>query len=53
MMQVIRSTWRTTQLSFHLCHGGGIEEVSQLLRERQAIRLKEELGTNPNVYYLL
>jgi molybdopterin-containing oxidoreductase family iron-sulfur binding subunit len=28
-------------------------EVSQLLRERQGIRLKEELGTNPNVYYLL
>jgi molybdopterin-containing oxidoreductase family iron-sulfur binding subunit len=28
-------------------------EVSRLLRERQAIRLKEELGTEPNVYYLL
>jgi molybdopterin-containing oxidoreductase family iron-sulfur binding subunit len=28
-------------------------EVSLLLRERQAIRLKEELGTEPNVYYLL
>ncbi|MBI3910280.1 MAG: 4Fe-4S dicluster domain-containing protein [Armatimonadetes bacterium] len=28
-------------------------EVSRLLRQRQAIRLKEELGTNPNVYYLL
>jgi molybdopterin-containing oxidoreductase family iron-sulfur binding subunit len=28
-------------------------EVARLLRERQAIRLKEELGTNPNVYYLL
>jgi Fe-S-cluster-containing dehydrogenase component len=28
-------------------------EVSQLLRERQAVRLKEELGTEPNVYYLL
>ncbi len=28
-------------------------EVSTLLRERQAIRLKEELGTEPNVYYLL
>jgi Fe-S-cluster-containing dehydrogenase component len=28
-------------------------EVSKLLRERQAIRLKEELGTEPNVYYLL
>jgi molybdopterin-containing oxidoreductase family iron-sulfur binding subunit len=28
-------------------------EVSVLLRERQSIRLKEERGTNPNVYYLL
>jgi molybdopterin-containing oxidoreductase family iron-sulfur binding subunit len=28
-------------------------EVSRLLSERQAIRLKEELGTEPNVYYLL
>lgn len=28
-------------------------EVSRLLRERQPIRLKEELGTEPNVYYLL
>jgi molybdopterin-containing oxidoreductase family iron-sulfur binding subunit len=28
-------------------------EVSILLRERQYIRLKEELGTSPNVYYLL
>ncbi|WP_322797461.1 4Fe-4S dicluster domain-containing protein [Tepidiforma sp.] len=28
-------------------------EVSLLLKERQAIRLKEELGTEPNVYYLL
>lgn len=28
-------------------------EVSRLLRERQAIRLKEELGTEPNVYYLV
>jgi molybdopterin-containing oxidoreductase family iron-sulfur binding subunit len=28
-------------------------EVSRLLRERQAVRLKEELGTEPNVYYLL
>jgi molybdopterin-containing oxidoreductase family iron-sulfur binding subunit len=28
-------------------------EVSRLLRERQAIRLREELGTEPNVYYLL
>ena len=28
-------------------------EVSRLLAERQAIRLKEELGTAPNVFYLL
>jgi molybdopterin-containing oxidoreductase family iron-sulfur binding subunit len=28
-------------------------EVSRLLKERPAIRLKEELGTEPNVYYLL
>ncbi len=28
-------------------------EVSILLRERQYIRLKEELGTSPNVYYLI
>jgi molybdopterin-containing oxidoreductase family iron-sulfur binding subunit len=28
-------------------------EVSRLLRERRAMRLKEELGTEPNVYYLL
>lgn len=28
-------------------------EVSRLLRERPAIRLKEELGTEPNVYYLV
>jgi molybdopterin-containing oxidoreductase family iron-sulfur binding subunit len=28
-------------------------EVSRLLRERTPIRLKEELGTEPNVYYLL
>ena len=28
-------------------------EVSVLLRERQYIRLKEELGTNPSVYYLI
>ncbi len=28
-------------------------EVSRLLRERQCIRLKEELGTEPNVHYLL
>ncbi len=28
-------------------------EVSTLLKERQYIRLKEELGTSPNVYYLI
>lgn len=28
-------------------------EVSVLLTQRQAVRLKEELGTEPNVYYLL
>ena len=28
-------------------------EVSRLLRERQGVRLKEELGTEPNVFYLL
>ena len=28
-------------------------EVARLIRERQPIRLKEELGTQPNVYYLL
>jgi molybdopterin-containing oxidoreductase family iron-sulfur binding subunit len=28
-------------------------EVSVLLTQRQAIRLKEELGTEPNVYYLV
>ncbi len=28
-------------------------EVSRLLRERNALRLKEELGTEPSVYYLI
>lgn len=41
----------------HAIHFGDFmdpeSEVSRLLRERQTIRLKEELGTNPNVYYLL
>ena len=41
----------------HAIHFGDFNdpesEVSRLLSERQAIRLKEELGTNPNVYYLL
>jgi molybdopterin-containing oxidoreductase family iron-sulfur binding subunit len=41
----------------HAIHFGDFNdpqsEVSRLLAERQAIRLKEELGTNPNVYYLI
>jgi molybdopterin-containing oxidoreductase family iron-sulfur binding subunit len=41
----------------HAIHFGDFgdpeSEVSHLLHERQAIRLKEELGTSPNVYYLL
>jgi molybdopterin-containing oxidoreductase family iron-sulfur binding subunit len=41
----------------HAIHFGDFNdpesEVSQLLRERQAVRLKEDLGTEPNVYYLL
>ncbi|MEX0665161.1 MAG: 4Fe-4S dicluster domain-containing protein [Acidimicrobiia bacterium] len=41
----------------HAIHFGDFDDpksdVSQLLAERQAIRLKEELGTEPNVYYLL
>jgi molybdopterin-containing oxidoreductase family iron-sulfur binding subunit len=28
-------------------------EVSKILAERNAVRLKEELGTKPSVYYLL
>jgi molybdopterin-containing oxidoreductase family iron-sulfur binding subunit len=28
-------------------------DVSRLLAQRQPVRLKEELGTEPNVYYLL
>ncbi len=28
-------------------------DVSRLVRERQSVRLKEELGTEPNVHYLL
>lgn len=28
-------------------------EVSRLVRERQTVRLKEELGTEPNVHYLI
>jgi molybdopterin-containing oxidoreductase family iron-sulfur binding subunit len=43
--------------SGHAIHFGDFNdansEVSQLLRERRAMRLKEELGTEPNVYYLL
>ena len=41
----------------HAIHFGDFNdpesEVSQLLRERRGMRLKEELGTQPNVYYLL
>lgn len=41
----------------HAIHFGDFKDadsdVSRLLRERQAVRLKEELGTEPNVYYVL
>lgn len=41
----------------HAIHFGDFmdreSEVSRLLRERQAIVLKEDLGTKPSVYYLL
>lgn len=41
----------------HAIHFGDFNDpnsdVSRLLRERQYMRLKEELGTSPNVYYLL
>jgi Fe-S-cluster-containing dehydrogenase component len=41
----------------HAIHFGDFNdpksEVSVLLRERQAIRLKEEIGNSPNVYYLV
>jgi Fe-S-cluster-containing dehydrogenase component len=41
----------------HAIHFGDLSdpnsEVAKLLRERQPVRLKEELGTQPNVYYLL
>lgn len=41
----------------HAIHFGDFQdpdsEVSRLLRERQSVRLKEELGTEPNVHYLL
>jgi molybdopterin-containing oxidoreductase family iron-sulfur binding subunit len=41
----------------HAIHFGDFNDpdsdVSRLLAARQAIRLKEELGTQPNVYYLL
>jgi molybdopterin-containing oxidoreductase family iron-sulfur binding subunit len=43
--------------SGHAIHFGDFNdansEVARLLRERRAMRLKEELGTEPNVYYLL
>ena len=41
----------------HAIHFGDFmdkeSEVSLLLEERQSVRLKEELGTKPNVHYLL
>jgi Fe-S-cluster-containing dehydrogenase component len=41
----------------HAIHFGDFNdpesEVSRLLHERVAIRLKEELGTSPNVFYLI
>jgi molybdopterin-containing oxidoreductase family iron-sulfur binding subunit len=41
----------------HAIHFGDLQDresdVSRLMRERQSIRLKDELGTEPNVYYLL
>jgi molybdopterin-containing oxidoreductase family iron-sulfur binding subunit len=41
----------------HAIHFGDFNdpesEVSRLLREHHPVRLKEELGTEPNVYYLL
>jgi molybdopterin-containing oxidoreductase family iron-sulfur binding subunit len=41
----------------HAIHFGDFNDpdsdVSQLLAQRQPVRLKEELGTAPNVYYLL
>lgn len=41
----------------HAIHFGDLSdpdsEVFRLLRERTAIRLKEELGTEPSVYYLI
>ena len=41
----------------HAIHFGDLDdpdsEVSRLIRERQPVRAKEELGTEPNVVYLL
>jgi len=41
----------------HAIHFGDLadpeSDVSRLLQERNAVRLKEELGTEPSVYYLL
>jgi Fe-S-cluster-containing dehydrogenase component len=41
----------------HAIHFGDLSDpnsdVSRLVRERQAVRLKDELGTQPNVFYVL
>jgi molybdopterin-containing oxidoreductase family iron-sulfur binding subunit len=41
----------------HAIHFGDFNdpesEVSRLIRERQTVRMKEELGTEPNVHYLI
>lgn len=41
----------------HAIHFGDLDDpqsgISKLLKERKALRFKEELGTQPNVYYLL
>jgi len=31
---------------------GNVIKISEFLRENDAVRLKEELGTNPRVYYI-
>jgi hypothetical protein len=32
---------------------GDVIKISQFLQDNDAVRLKEELGTNPRVYYVL